>query len=670
MFKKIVVILFFLFVTLLYLHNLTRDVYSGDIGDLVTAAFVGGVPHPPGYPLFTLLGFILSHLPIPLPVVSRVALISVFSSLAGLIIYYKFAIRVTKSVFLSLLSSSILAFSYLFWLHAEIPEVFAFNNFFALVLFYLAYLFYQKRNIRYYYMFSFFLGLSLTHHQTILFIVPGLFFLTMWNFKLLWKNKKQAFLGIFFFIAGFLPYIYVPIAALKQPIVNWDNVSNVTNFIRLITRAHYGGFAPAVINTVPISVKLITVQNYFKSLISNFSYQIIALGTVGLFYLLRRDKKLAFSFLLAFIFSGPWFAFYGANVFTNVASFGIIERFYALSGIVFVLFIPYGFLFLKQIISRFFSKKIYIFIILSYFLIIPIFMFRYNFQKTDLSKTQIGNELAFDILDSLPKDTVLFPHGDTKIFNVWYARYVLSYRKDVDIINPPNVGANNFLDQEINLFSRKHPKTKLKNLVGETLKDLRNRRPLFATYKMEYLPKDSILIPKGLVSELMYKKDVPREKEYLIKVEEQLKKFQIKRRETLKPSETNTLTIEIATIYSDALVHIGDFLDSYYKNPRMAEHYYRRALWIDSENPNAYAGLALAQFKGFHDCNESIKNMNEAIDIYSILKLYYIQLHILYTECREEKQKIKELKNRYQYIFNEDIEKEIQKFSISQNRES
>src|SRR3989344_8286706 len=52
--------LFFLSVSLLYLKNLTRDIYAGDLGDLVTAAYVFGVPHPPGYALFTLLGSILS----------------------------------------------------------------------------------------------------------------------------------------------------------------------------------------------------------------------------------------------------------------------------------------------------------------------------------------------------------------------------------------------------------------------------------------------------------------------------------------------------------------------------------------------------------------------------------------------------------------------------------
>jgi len=111
--KKVIVVTFFIAVTLLYFHNLTHDIYSGDIGDLVTAAYVGGIAHPPGYPLFTLLGFIFSRLPISFEVVTKVAFISAIASVFGLIFFYKLYFQITKSIFISILSTSILAFSYL-----------------------------------------------------------------------------------------------------------------------------------------------------------------------------------------------------------------------------------------------------------------------------------------------------------------------------------------------------------------------------------------------------------------------------------------------------------------------------------------------------------------------------------------------------------------------------
>src|SRR5437764_13562341 len=41
---------------LLYLRTLCPTVYLGDSGAISTAIVTGGVIHPPGYPLFSLLG--------------------------------------------------------------------------------------------------------------------------------------------------------------------------------------------------------------------------------------------------------------------------------------------------------------------------------------------------------------------------------------------------------------------------------------------------------------------------------------------------------------------------------------------------------------------------------------------------------------------------------------
>src|SRR5437588_516850 len=46
-----------------YLRTLAPSVPPGDSPDLITAAVVLGVPHPPGYPLFTILGHLFSLVP-------------------------------------------------------------------------------------------------------------------------------------------------------------------------------------------------------------------------------------------------------------------------------------------------------------------------------------------------------------------------------------------------------------------------------------------------------------------------------------------------------------------------------------------------------------------------------------------------------------------------------
>jgi hypothetical protein len=48
---------------IVYLKTLCPTVYSGDSGELCTAAFTLSIAHPPGYPLYTLIGWVFSHLP-------------------------------------------------------------------------------------------------------------------------------------------------------------------------------------------------------------------------------------------------------------------------------------------------------------------------------------------------------------------------------------------------------------------------------------------------------------------------------------------------------------------------------------------------------------------------------------------------------------------------------
>ncbi|MDP3733183.1 MAG: DUF2723 domain-containing protein, partial [Candidatus Daviesbacteria bacterium] len=242
--KTTVFLLFFIIPFFIYIHNLSRSVYGGDVGDLVTAASVFGVAHPPGYPLFTLLGFLLTKLPLGQTQAFLVGLISSLSAALGIAIFYLLILRLTKNALVSAISAFILAFSYLYWFYAEIAEVFALNNFFAILLFYLSISYRQTAKVRYLYLFFLSLGLSLTNHQTIIFIFPSLLILIFINFiKLIKKRPKTLILCLISFLLGFSIYLYVPIASSHNPVINWDNVKDFPSFWRLLLRQDYGTFS-------------------------------------------------------------------------------------------------------------------------------------------------------------------------------------------------------------------------------------------------------------------------------------------------------------------------------------------------------------------------------------------------------------------------------------------
>ncbi len=70
----------FLISSLVFFHHMAPEVTLQDSGELVTGAFNFGVPHPPGYPLWALLGYIWSHVVVPFGSPAwRIGLFSVFT---------------------------------------------------------------------------------------------------------------------------------------------------------------------------------------------------------------------------------------------------------------------------------------------------------------------------------------------------------------------------------------------------------------------------------------------------------------------------------------------------------------------------------------------------------------------------------------------------------------
>src|SRR5437868_13401839 len=83
-------------VVVLYFFTAVRDIVVGDTPELITAAVTLGVPHPPGYPLFTMLGHLFSLLPFG-SIPFRVNLLSVVCDSVAVGIVYLIAARLVRS---------------------------------------------------------------------------------------------------------------------------------------------------------------------------------------------------------------------------------------------------------------------------------------------------------------------------------------------------------------------------------------------------------------------------------------------------------------------------------------------------------------------------------------------------------------------------------------------
>src|SRR4051794_15468736 len=175
-----------------YCLTVQHSVPTGDSGELIAAAYTAGIAHPPGYPLYMMLGYVVSHLPGLSPATWMNVFSGVLDALAVGIVFLIIHRLVSPAgrrwlpLAAAACGSLLLAFSTGFWAYSVVAEVFALNNLLAALLLYLA-IEWARRPQRaiLLWAFMFVLGLALCNQQTIVLFVPAFVILAVRGWKLL-----------------------------------------------------------------------------------------------------------------------------------------------------------------------------------------------------------------------------------------------------------------------------------------------------------------------------------------------------------------------------------------------------------------------------------------------------------------------------------------------------
>lgn len=622
----------------IYVNHVSTDIVGGDIGDLVTAAYVAGVAHPPGYPLFVLLGHIMTSIPLPVEPVVKVGYISALASIASLFFFNAIVLKLTKDRFVAFLTSSILAFSYLFWFYSEIAEVFALNTLIALSVFYFALQFYLTKKQTYLYFVVFALGLGLTNHHTIVLMIPSVFSLVIPHFKKILKMKQKIAYLLLFFVAGLLPYLYVPFASSFHPPVNWQKVQSFKDLFDLFTRRAYGTFSAGLFDTPTFFESITIFKNYWISVISSITFPVFVIALIGfLRLLLKKNLAIFFSVIFAFLFTGPIFNLYAGFPLLNAFIIGVAERFNLLSTVFLLIAAAYALHFIKEYLQKMFSRKIYATIILSAFFIIPIMLFRYNSPKTNMSHSSLGTSLGKDYLVSLPPNAVLYATGDSTLFNVWYAHYVLAFRPDVEVVQLGGLANSTFMDKQVSIIAENNIIiSELDTQASNAMLYVKKTRPSFFTGPYSFKSNNVQLVPVGLSLQIYDKKDIPTKDSYLMLSQKAWEKINLPFRNSLKVADTNLTSINTVTLYAEALARTGIFIYQQYKDNSLSLRYLNSAIDVDPNSSRAYAARGTVFFEGLGECKKGEDDLLKAISTNPVEKNFYLLLDLVYRNCYKD----------------------------------
>ena len=377
---------------IIYAFTAAPGVTLEDSGDFINGVLTLGIVHPPGYPLYTVLGHLFSFLPLGDPAFR----VNLFSALWGAlclgIMFLNFRILSIGSLY-ALFAPLCLGFTGVFWSKAVVAEVYTFNGFLlaSIVFWILSY----NRDKKKFQLYLAFLttGLTLSNHYplTILSGVGLVFLLDRRDLKLWDFVKGSLLLGL-----GLTPYLYLFIQAMNPDVQynfgkNTDFGMVVDHILRKNYPSQFGG---------TLWDKCILAWSYLKSLIAGFWFSSLFLFS-GIILSFRQRWRYRYPFLLAALAPSL-----GLILILAVPSHDQQFKSYLLdfsvpSYLFFSIFLAVG---LQMLMSRY-VKASWARISLLVILLIPQVVI--NFRTTSHHNDHLVHLWGTEILNSLPPNSIL-----------------------------------------------------------------------------------------------------------------------------------------------------------------------------------------------------------------------------------------------------------------------
>ena len=169
------------------------------------------------------------------------------------------------------------------------------------------------------------------------------------------------------------------------------------------------------------------------------------LGLIGLFFVFNNNKKVFWTMLVFFLFTGI-----AIQVYTNVRPFEPRERDYSLVGsfYVFALWIGIGVYALYDTFQKYTNSKLLApAISVLCILAVPGLLMSQNWDDHNRSNRRTAHAMAVNYLESCAPNAIIFTIGDNDTFPLWYAQEIEGIRRDVRVVCTSLFNTDWYIDQ-------------------------------------------------------------------------------------------------------------------------------------------------------------------------------------------------------------------------------
>jgi len=425
----------------LYLRTLAPTItwrHDGyDAGDLITAAYRLGIPHPTGYPTYMLLGNLFTRLPWG-DVAYRMNLLSALCAALTVVLAYGASMMLLQpkplAVPSSVCAALLLATSRIFWSQALITEVYALNClFFAATLYLLLKL--QTRlsewpDTRVFHALALTVliyGLSLGNHLTMAFSTPLLLLQTALIFRRRILKAKQWAGVLGMFLLGLSVYIYLPLRAGARPLMNWGNPRTLRGFLWVVG----GGIYRQYIMALPWTHWGERIMTWMSLLRQQFGILGAALGLMGAWLHGEQRPQQFAGLVLTFTI----YSVYAVGYNTTDSYVYLLPVYF-----LYALWIARGAQHLLAAAAwEKWSRPVAV-LVCTTLLSLPLGSLYANLASVDLSKDYTAYEYGSEVFSQVPDRSIVITATDPHTFTLWYFGQIATGRDEVAVIDRDLLG--------------------------------------------------------------------------------------------------------------------------------------------------------------------------------------------------------------------------------------
>lgn len=390
---------------IVYFLTTCRGIWIGDSGEFALALKTFGIAHPPGYPLFTILGTLfVQALSFLRPIFAGGIYNSVLAAAAVGVVYLIMRRRLDNLSSLGL--ALCWAFAPIFWSETNGVEIYTLNILLIAVT-YLA----LESECEYKWPLTIYLfGLCLCNHPSALALAPAIIyrFLVEGEFR---RVARLLFYFALLAIAGTM-YLYLWLRSIHDPVSDWGNPEGLAALWQHMSLKQYSGWVHNSWDNLFYTAKL-----YVRSIMECWSWPGLLFIVSGIVIGFKRNRARAINALLMLVTALLMAAFHQA---VDYGPFYLPPLFASL------LLISLNIEALRVGTLR---RNLAAAVIGAAAVLLLVL----NFRANDKSDYTLYDDYSHQLLDTALPNGSLFLAGDICTFGPTYLRYAEDYRPDLKI---------------------------------------------------------------------------------------------------------------------------------------------------------------------------------------------------------------------------------------------